>query len=291
MCADLDRKDLKSEIEGQINAKEVIIGKGVHVEKGVLITGKEGPMEKVILGDFCFIGNNTKIIMPEFKIGDYSKLNAFSFLHGNKPMQIGRNCWFGGNVILDSMGGLDIDDNIGVGAHTQIWTHIQFGDIVEGCRFFSNKYMHIEKDVWLVGHCIVSPVRIEEKSMALVGSVITKDMLSNHVYAGVPAEDITDKVGPQFEELTTEEKAIRLQKLIDRFVRAHPKYQNQLKVVQSKNEIEDNMCCFDVSRRIYTKNYLEGEILFIKANVPLVKFTPDGEDSFVKPQIKKLVAD
>ena len=146
--------------------------------------------------------------------------------------------------------------------------------------------MHIEKDVWLVGHCIVSPVRIEEKSMALVGSVITRDMISNHVYAGVPAQDITDKVGPQFEERSIKEKAIKLQEIIKKFVKIHPQYQKQLKVVQSKDEIEDDVCCFDVSRRVYNKNYLEAEIAFLKANIPLVKFTPDGEDSFIQPQFE-----
>lgn len=109
------------------------------------------------------------------------------------PARIGRNCWFGGNVILDSMGGLDIDDNVGIGAHSQVWTHMQFGDLVEGCRFYSNRYMYIGKDVWLVGHCILSPVEVGERSMALVGSVITKNMLPNHIYAGVPAQDVTEK--------------------------------------------------------------------------------------------------
>lgn len=186
----------ESQIEGTINADHVQIGQGVVVEEGVVIKGKDGPARQVILGDFCYIGRQTRIITPEFRLGDYSKLHAHSFAHGEKPMQIGRNCWIGGNTVLDSMGGLDIDDNVGIGAHSQIWTHIQFGDIVEGSRFFSKKYMHLGKDAWFVGHCIVSPVRVGPKSMAMVGSVVTKDMLPNHIYAGVPAKDMTDKMGP-----------------------------------------------------------------------------------------------
>jgi len=124
----LDNSLFASKIDGRINAEEVIIGKGVVVEEGVLITGKGGPARKVVLGDFCYIGRETRIFAPEFRLGDYSKLNAFAFGNGELPMQIGRNCWFGGNIVLDSLGGLDIDDNVGVGAHSQIWTHIQFGD-------------------------------------------------------------------------------------------------------------------------------------------------------------------
>src|SRR5687767_10304900 len=108
---------LTSCIEGTINADHVEIGHGVHIERGVLITGKGGPARRVVLGDFTYIGRETRIIAPEFTMGDYSKLNAFSYAHGEKPLQIGRNCWFGGSVVLDSMGGLDIEDNVGVGAH------------------------------------------------------------------------------------------------------------------------------------------------------------------------------
>jgi thiamine monophosphate synthase len=60
--------------------------------------------------------------------------------------------------------------------------------------------------VWFVGHCIVSPINAKDKSMALVGSVVTKDMDENKIYAGSPAKDITEKVLPQFKKITIEEK-------------------------------------------------------------------------------------
>lgn len=271
-------------IEGRIEADEVHIGKGVVIQEGVLITGKGGPARKVVLGDFCFIGRHTQILTPEFKLGDYSKLHAYSYVHGERPMQIGHNCWIGGNTVLDSLGGLDIDDNVGIGAHSQVWTHIQFGDVVEGCRFYSKKYMHIGKDAWFVGHCIVSPVRVGDKSMAMVGSVVTKDMLPNHVYAGVPAKDVTDKVGPQFEERSVEQKMAKMQDLIQTFFTQHPDYTGQLAIIRSPEERREGISCFDVSRRTYTKTYSQAEVAFLKAHVPLVKFTPDGEAPFVVPQ-------
>lgn len=274
----------ESKIEGVIETDELRVGKGVVVERDVLITGRTGPARMVVLGDFCYIGRETKIIAPEFRLGDYSKLHAFSFASGKLPMQIGRNCWIGGNTVLDSIGGLDIDDNVGIGAHSQIWTHIQFGDIVEGSRFYSKKYMWIEKDAWFVGHCIISPVRVGEKSMAMVGSVIAKDMLPNHIYAGVPAVDLSHKLGYQFEPRTTEQKAAKLQELIDTFIENHPTYKEQLFVAQSPHERPEGMCCFDVSRRTYTRTYSEAEVAFLKAYVPLIKFTPEGEPPFVAHQ-------
>ncbi len=271
-------------IEGVIEADDIQVGRGVVVEQGVLITGKGGPARRVILGDFCYIGRQSRIMVPEFRLGHYSKLHAFLFAHGEKPLQIGRNCWIGGNVVLDSLGGLDIDDNVGFGAHSQVWTHIQFGDIVEGTRFYSRKYMHVGKDAWFVGHCVLSPVRVGERSMAMVGSVVTRDMLPNHIYAGVPAEGVSDKLGFQFEKRTVDQKAAKLQELIDAFFQIHPEYRGQLLVIRSQEQKREGICCFDVSRRTYTRTYSPAEVAFLKAYVPLVKFTAEEEPPFVVPQ-------
>jgi len=272
---------LLPQILGTLNAERIFVGKGVVVEEDVLITGRNGPAEIVVLGDFCYIGRHTRIIVPEFRLGDYSKLHAFSYANGDNPLRIGGNCWIGGNTVLDSMGGLDIDDNVGIGSHSQIWSHIQFGDVVEGCRFHSKKYMKIESDAWFVGHCIVSPVEVGKKSMAFAGSVITKDMAPNRVYAGVPAMDITDKVGPQFEGRSTAEKARALQTLIDEFVLENVQFKNQLVVIQSSADVKRGVTCFDVSDRTYTKLYTPAEIRFLKKYVPLIKFIPRNEPSFI----------
>jgi acetyltransferase-like isoleucine patch superfamily enzyme len=265
----------------KIDAKNVQIGKGVVVEDDVVIIGKGKQADAIILGDYCYIGRGTRIITPEFRLGDYSKLHAQSFAHGQKPMKIGRNCWIGGNTVLDSQGGLDIDDGVGIGAQSQIWTHIQFGDIVEGSRFYSDQYMHIGKDAWFVGHCIVSPVKVGEKSMALVGSVVTRDMEPNHIYGGSPAKDLTDRLGSQFEERTVEQKAYKMNKLIGEFESGHPEFKGQLRVVTDESEIVGSYTCFNVANRTYTKTHSNAEVSFLKAYVPLVKFVPHDEAPFI----------
>lgn len=267
-----------------INAHDVQIGEGVTIEAGVVITGKHGPAQRVIIGDHAYIGRGTRIMVPEFRLGHYSKLHAYSFCHGRLPLQIGRNCWIGGNVVLDSMGGLDIDDGVGIGAQSQVWTHIQFGDVVEGCRFYNHTYMHVGRDVWFVGSCLVSPVAVGERSMALLGSVITRDMLPNHVYGGVPARDVTDRLGPQFEARTVGQKAAALRERIAVWERMYPEYRDRLRVVEAAEDIvEDGRTYFDVSRRVYTRRYTPAEVQFLRQNVPLVKFVAEGEESFIDP--------
>ena len=94
----------EADIRGEIHATELVIGQGVVVEEGVVITGKNGPADRVVLGDHCFIGRESRIIVPEFRLGEYSKLHSFAFAHGELPMKIGRCCWIGGNAVLDSLG-------------------------------------------------------------------------------------------------------------------------------------------------------------------------------------------
>lgn len=274
--------EYESRIAGEIQAAEVVIGKGVIVEAGAVITGKGGPAKRVVLGDFSYIGHGTRVIVPEFALGDYSKFHMQGFAHGKHPLQIGRNCWIGGNCILDSTGGLDIDDNVGIGAQSQLWTHVQFGDVVEGCRFWSHRYMHVRKDAWFVGHCIVSPVEVGERSMALAGSVITRNMQADRVYGGSPALDITEKTGPQFEARTIDQKVSKLEEIIASFESENPRYRGMLEAVRDASQIrDDERTYFDCSTRTYTKRLLEAEVRFLQQWVPLVKFAPAGEPSFV----------
>ena len=280
----------ETRIEGVIDADEVIVGRGAVVEAGVLITGKHGRARKVVLGDYCFIGAGTKVLCPEFRLGHYSKWHAGGFGHGEQPLQIGRNCWIGGGVVLDSMGGLDIDDNVGIGSGSQLWTHIQFGDVVEGCRFQSTTYMHVGKDAWLVGHCLVSPVRVGERAMALLGSVVTRDMAPNHIYGGAPAVDLTAKLGTQFEARTDGAKRNRLWGLIAQFERDHPEFDGKLVVwaqpIQdgSFDYLPDDVTLFNTTTRSYRRTYSDAEVAFLKQYTPLVKFTADGEPTFIERQ-------
>lgn len=268
-----------------IDAEEIVMGRGVVIEKGVVIRGKHGRMKRLVLGDFCYIGENVKILCPEFRLGDYSKLNAYSFCHGEEDLQIGRNCWIGGNVVLDSMGGLCLDDGVGIGAHSQLWTHIQFGDIVEGSRFYSRDYMQIGRDAWFVGCCHVSPVKVAPKSMALLGSVVTKDMEENRIYGGSPAKDLTEKMGGgQFRAHSVEEKRGILCRMIAAFEEENPQFRGMLRVVVDSSEVwgmPADCTIFDVSARTYTQTYSAAEVAFLKANTPLIKFVPMGKPPFV----------
>ncbi|MCS7074344.1 MAG: hypothetical protein NZ108_07750, partial [Bacteroidia bacterium] len=189
-------------MSSNIKADSLHIGKGTIIEPTAVIRGLRGNAKSIFIGDNCYIGHNVQIICDDFSIGDYGKIHHDCNIHGYKPCHIGHNLWMGQFSIIDSIGGVEIGNNCGIGAHSQLWSHIKYGDTLEGCRFNTERKLTVGNDVWFVGHCIVSPIQAKDKSMALVGSVVTKDMEYNTIYSGVPAKPVSDKMGYQFREVS-----------------------------------------------------------------------------------------
>jgi acetyltransferase-like isoleucine patch superfamily enzyme len=254
-----------------IEFENLILGKNVFISPSAKIRGINGKAKKIIIGDNTFIGDDVQIITDNFEVGDYCKIHHHTNIHGYKPIKIGHNAWIGQYSIIDGIGGTTIGDNCGIGAHSQLWSHILYGDDLEGCNYNSKSELKIGNDCWFVGHCIVSPITAEDKSMALVGSVITEDMKKNHIYGGSPAKDLTDKIKPQFTEVSLDEKLIKMNKYYKEF--GSPK---NIKIIKHISEIiSDDYTYFNISDRKYTKILSEEEISFMKFLLPTkAKFTP-----------------
>lgn len=257
-----------------IQAKNLQLGVGVEIHPSAVIRGINGPAENITIGDHTYIGADVQIICNDFSIGDYGKIHHHTNIHGYNPCHIGHNAWIGQYTLIDSIGGVEIGDNCGVGAHSQLWSHIKFGDTLEGCRFNSDKGLKLGNDVWLVGHCILSPIAAADKSMALAGSVVTKDMAPNTVYAGTPAQAISDKIGGQFEEKSLEEK---WRQLTDYLMQSGISSE-KIRIVKTRSEVDfenSELSFFCLEDRKYTKRRSAAEIGFIKFLLPeKAKFTP-----------------
>ena len=258
-----------------IDAHEVVIGRNVVIEPGVSISGIGGRAQRVVIGDNVYIGGDTKIRVPELVIGDYSRINNHALIYGYEPVHIGHNGWFGQNVVFNSTGALNIGNNCCVGAYSQLWTHFQFGDVMEGCRFNTVACLTLESDVWISGHCVVSPIIAEARSLALPGSVITSAMRSNRVYAGNPARDVTDRVGPQFEPVPVERKLKYLLDRLAEFQALNPVFADGEIGIRAGNDIAVSGCSmFDVASRTYTKTGIDAEFAFMAFLLPRAKFVP-----------------
>lgn len=258
-----------------IQAEEIVLGKNVFIEPSAKIKGLNGKAKKIVIGDNSYIGADVQIICDHFELGDYSKIQHHTNIHGYLPCKIGHNAWIGQYSIIDSIGGTTIGNNVGIGAHSQLWSHIKYGDTLIGCRFSGSGPLTIGNDVWFVGHCIVSPITAHDRSMALAGSVVTSDMEYNKIYAGTPAKKLNSEKNYQFNETTTEERLSKMQSYLSEWAKTNDS--DSVKVISSDTEIEDpaNITYFNVSTRMYNKRQSDQEISFMKFLLPdKAKFIP-----------------
>lgn len=274
-------------IHGAIDADEVYAGRGVVVEAGAVIRAK-----RVLLGDYCYVGAGVRVFAEEFRLGDYTKWHEHGLGSGDGVLQIGRNGWIGRDVVLDGKGGLTIDDGVGIGHGSQLYTHVQFGDVLwvrDG--LYQRWPLRVGHDVWLVGHVLVGGARvIGPWSMALAGSAVTRDVPPGHVYGGSPAVDVTEKVPPQLDEWrTVDRRAAMLGAMLARFADDEPLLKGVLRVASGADAIA-GATNFDVEARTYTQTHSPAEVAFLRAHTPLVKFTPDGAPPFVDTPIEELVS-
>jgi acetyltransferase-like isoleucine patch superfamily enzyme len=194
---------------GSINVGHATsIGAGAQV-----VFSKPG---SITIGDYCVIGSGVKIVCSggNVHIGDWSTLHDNCLVLSTRYVEIGEHCWFGQNCVIDGSGGLKIDRGVRVGMYSQIWSHVAAGEQIEGCTLFGERPVHIESDVWLVGSCIVaSGVTLGHRTVALIGSNITKSFPENTVLAGTPA---TPKPGLSFyRTITKNEKWHMLKSWVD----------------------------------------------------------------------------
>lgn len=256
-----------------INAIELKLGKGVYIHPTASICGMDGqPADSIEIGDQTYIGERVQIRCNNFKIGDYGKIHHDTNVHG-KLVHIGHNFWCGQFCIIDGLGGTQIKNNVGVGAHSQLWSHIKFGDELQGCLYNSVKPLFVDNDVWFVGHCIVSPIHAHEMSMALVGSVITKDMNANEVYGGTPARALNKR---QFDSVSFDKKFQIMYYYFNDFTAMEGRnVSDGIMICAERKHIVQGMTCFVVADRKYTKQGTPNEIAFMKYLLPTkAKFVP-----------------
>lgn len=202
-----------------IRGKHIEIGADVFIGPNCQIGGWNRPKcDRLIIGDDSFLANDINIAAPIVEIGDYVKIQRFSGLFGERPCAIGHNTWVGQGSILNSTGFLFIGNNVGIGIYSYIWTHVAHGELLEGCTMFSHDPTILEDDAWLVGgNIVVNPgIRLAKRSCVLPGSVVTKNTVEGHAYAGVPARDMNDHLVP-YQPVDLSEKFKRMKAFIQEF--------------------------------------------------------------------------
>lgn len=245
-----------------------ILGRGTHYDFGEKITwGKNiifgANCKNVSIGYGAFIGDNAYIDVEELRIGDYFTIHHGSVIHGKKCV-IGHNVWIGHYCILDALGGLlKLGNNVGVGGHSQLWSHMKFGDRLAGCRWYHMKELVVGDGAWFVGHCLVAPIIVESRAMLMLGGVAVKDMMENHTYAGSPAQDVTDRMGYQFKAISLREK----EKIFSDYIAEYKNKGNDVSFIETARNLERidaEKTYFNLENQMYMPRYTDDECKFVK---------------------------
>lgn len=244
--------------------KYLHIGRGVEIHPEAKIFG----LEKLIIGDYSYVGPDVKICGGGIvEIGDYSKIHDRCFLFSKQIIKLGHISWIAQNAHLDGTGDLIAGNFLGVGHNSVLYSHMRHGDELEGYKMGKDGRLLIGDDVCFSGTCFVCPVNIEDKSLALVGAVITRNMKKNKIYAGNPAIDVTEKLRRQpYVEVSLEEKFTRMNKYLEYYVNnINPAFdKDAVSFVESFPKQLDNRTYYNLATRQYTKTHTPEEIEFNK---------------------------
>lgn len=115
------------------------------------------------------------ILVPqEFEIGDNTSISSFTTVYATFGVKIGKNCL--------------ISSNCGISSYNHVSNSANRHDDVEKDKEFS-KPVVIGDNVWIAMNCCVLPgVIIGDNAIIGAGSVVTKNVPANEIWAGNPAK-------------------------------------------------------------------------------------------------------
>jgi len=122
--------------------------------------------------------------------------NDFCIIIGEP--KIGKDTWIGYFTVIDGSGGLEIGEHCSIASGVHIYTHDTVRWAIEGLKKDHIRYSHVDRAPVKIGNnvyigangVILKGVTIGDHAVIGAGSVVTRDVPSYAVVAGVPAKII-----------------------------------------------------------------------------------------------------
>lgn len=110
------------------------------------------------------------------------------FIDCASQVHLGKNVYINHNLTMMSLGGITIDDGVMIGPGAALLT---VNHEPQKIRVVMTKPIHIKRNAWIGGFVRVLPgVTIGENAIVGTGSIVTKDVPDNEIWAGNPARMI-----------------------------------------------------------------------------------------------------
>lgn len=111
-------------------------------------------------------------------------------------IRAGKNLAVNRGSLIDGKGGVEIGDNVLIGPYVIITSaqhSFERPDLPMNAQAEKKARVQIGNDVWIGTHAIINPgVSIGDRVIVAAGAVVTHDVESHSVVAGVPAKKIKD---------------------------------------------------------------------------------------------------
>lgn len=132
------------------------------------------------------------------KIGSDSILMEVKFFNwhhqGLKGLKIGKDCFIGDETLIDLYDKVILEDQVTLAQRVTVLTHLNVGYSDHPLQKFFPKFSRPvtfkKGSVIAAASTILSGITIGEESFVAAGSVVTKDVPSRTLVAGVPAKII-----------------------------------------------------------------------------------------------------
>lgn len=128
------------------------------------------------------------------KLGKNSKIMKKTIIHSPSKLEIGKNSIIGEFINIWAGGEIKIGDNVLIATHSLLIseTHDKNAEIYSNSSI--KKTIVIEDNVWIGANVIILPgIKIGKNSIIGAGSVVTKNIPENEIWAGNPAKLIQKK--------------------------------------------------------------------------------------------------
>lgn len=160
------------------------------------------------MGDFAVVKPFTLIRCDgDVKIGKYTEIASFSLIYGSANFVVGDKCYLGSQLLFNVTEDVLIENEVGIGPRTMIFTHGSFLPYTEGYWAKFGRVI-IRNRVWLGAGVFIHPgIEIGNDVFVNAKSVVTKNVPSGKVVEGFPAKPIIDmdkirrSVSPRRKEL------------------------------------------------------------------------------------------
>lgn len=190
---DLDLgRDVHIGADCDLRASRMSIGDGSHLQEGVKVL----VADRFALGRGSRLERRVSITCRRFRAGDLfyfghdSDVGYGGTTASTSIVDAGDRVALGPHSILNANLPITLEDDVGSGCYLSVWTHgYHFGHRLLDGYDATFAGVHIERNVWLGYHVTVLPgVRVGADTMLAAGAVVTGDLPSGVLAAGVPAK-------------------------------------------------------------------------------------------------------